>query len=87
MADNDDPARRLSLVGVQCTNVALNKSLTTTTQNKVKTWRLQTDGIVDRVNCLPDKAMDNPEIVIDFEDWTEVRFLHIFIKQRQLKCE
>jgi len=43
--------------------------------------------MVDGLNCLPNKAMHNPEIVIDFEVETEVRFLHIFLKPWAFKCE
>ena len=81
LADNGDAVTHLSLVVFPCTNVAWNKNITMTTQSTVKISRLQTDGMVDGFNCLPEDAMDNPEIVIDFEVETEVRFLHIFFKR------
>ena len=87
LADNGDAVAHLSLVVFPCTNVAWNKNITITTQSTVNISRLQTDGIVDGLNCLPEDAMDNPEIVIDFEVDTEVGFLHIFVKQREFKCE
>ena len=87
LIDNDDAVTHLFLLVFPCTNVAWNKNITTTTQNTVETSRLQTDIMVDGLNCLPNKAMHNPEIVIDFEVETEVRFLHIFLKPWAFKCE
>ncbi|KAI0241255.1 hypothetical protein LSAT2_031640 [Lamellibrachia satsuma] len=64
----------------KCTNVALNKTVTATTPNAVTRSTQQTNGMID-FNCLPDHKMTYPEVVLDFEEETEISFLHIFLKK------
>ena len=75
-----------SAAALVCTNQALNKVVSTTTRHAFNTSRLQTNGR-PYFNCLPDHKMAYPEIMIDFEEQTEVSFLHIFLKRNVSACE